>query len=111
MPTKNYFSLYADKYKTPSYKYFFSLTIDKYIYTFIYTCLACFKDGCNPSTWAEDKYELSLLPFVEDCNCSRVGQGTYCDFFSSSITLCETFFKFSRKNIFKLFIRFVFEPS
>ena len=92
MPTKNHFSLYADKYKTPSYKYFVSLTVDKYIYTLIYTCLACFRDGCNLSSWVEDKSELSLLPFVEDCNCYGVGQGTYCDFFSCSLTLCETFF-------------------
>ena len=92
MPTKKNFSLYADKYKTPSYKFFFSLTIDKYIYTLVYTCLACFRDGCNQSSWEEDKFELSLLPFVEDCNCTGVGQGTYCDFFSRSLTLCETFF-------------------
>ena len=50
MPTKKHFSLYVDKYKTPSYKYYFSLTVDKYIYTLIYTCLACFRDGCNPSS-------------------------------------------------------------
>ena len=47
MPTKKHFSLYADKYKTPSYKYLFSSNVDKYIYTFIYACLSCFKDGCN----------------------------------------------------------------
>ena len=87
MPTKNHFSLYADKYKTPSYKYCFSLTVDKYIYTLIYTCPECFRDGCNQSSCAEDKYELSLLPFIENCNCTGVAQGTYCDLFSSSLTI------------------------
>ena len=79
-------------------KMHFSLSVDKYKYTMIYTCLACLWDGCNKSYWARDKYVWYLFPFAEDSNSLEVAGGTICSLVSSSLIFCVLFFLIFKQN-------------
>ena len=61
----------------------FSLFVYKYIYTIIYTCLACLWDGYNNSSWVGDKNVWYILPLLEDSDSPEVVGGTFSNFFQA----------------------------